>query len=54
MCDYSESKLTQLMAKSMRQGVNDGFDQIDIQSKHMASVFPGRFYNLFSRHLKDN
>lgn len=53
MCNYSESKLTQLMARSIRHGSKSGFDQIDVRPKEMASVFPGRFYRYFYRDLNE-
>ena len=51
MCDYSESKLTQKMARSIRHGREHGFEHIDIKPKEMQSVFPGRKFTYFNRNL---
>lgn len=54
MCNYSESSLTQLMAKSIKHGSRLGFEHVDIKPKEMASVFPGRTFRYFFRNLNEN
>jgi len=54
MCNYTESKLTQLTAESIWFGKENGFDKVDIRPKEMASVFPGRTYKYFYRDFKNN
>ena len=53
MCNYSENKLTQLMAQSIRHGILKGFNSIDVKPRKMESIHPGRFYKYFYRNIED-
>ncbi len=53
MCNYSESSLTQLIARTVRRGVEKGFDEVDIRPKRMESLYPGRFFKYFFRNLSE-
>ena len=51
MCNYEGNRLSQLAAKLIKYGVENGFDKIDIMPKHMHSIFPGRTFNFFFRNV---
>lgn len=52
-CSYSDNNLSQLVAKLLKHGVENGFDSIDIKQKHMQSIIPGRYYNFFHRKIDE-
>jgi len=49
MCDYSENNLTQVISRTIRHGVEKGFDQVDVRPKRMESITPGKFHKYFFR-----
>lgn len=51
MCNYTQSKLTQLTAEAIRYGKENGFDKVDIKPQEMKSVFPGRTYKYYYRNF---
>jgi ADP-ribose pyrophosphatase YjhB (NUDIX family) len=54
LCSYKENNLTKSLAKLIKYGVENGFENIDIKSHYMKSPFAGRFYNLFYRPIDSN
>lgn len=51
MCEYGESELTRLIARSIRKGVYNGFGEVDVEPRRMDSIYKGRNYKYFYRNF---
>lgn len=52
ICNSTDNNLTRRIARLVRHGKINGFENIDVNFKTIESPFAGRHYNLFYRDVK--
>jgi hypothetical protein len=54
LCDYNEGPLTKHVARLLSYGKENGLNNIDITSKRIKSIYPGKYFNFFNRNINLN